>query len=96
MEVTAIVLRATRDLSRHGLAKASWKLKERAKSALTERKDRIIIRHANDAEEVFEGTRNRAEEDTYTLIDCTWYVDFPPRLTCYLLKPTQFRSARVR
>ena len=43
-------------------------------------KDRVIIKHINEAEEVF---ANASVKDGSVLIDCTWYVD--ASLVCQLL-----------
>ena len=92
VEVTAIVLRDTRESTKHGLAKASWKLKEQAKNIL-KKSDRVIIEHANGAEETFEKERNQSEGDV--VIGCAWCVGSLPRSICRLLKPTQFYSTRA-
>ena len=93
VEVTSFVLRDMRELSKRGLAKASWKLKERAKGVLKEQRDRVIIKHANGAEETFEKERNRSEEDV--VIGCAWCVNSLPRSIYCLLKPMQFYSTRA-
>ena len=77
VEVTAVTVRDTRGLSKHGLSKALWKSKERVKGAFAEAKVRVIIKHANESEEVLEQERNRGERNV--VIDCAWCVVSLPR-----------------
>ena len=77
VEVTAVTVRDTRALSKHGLSKAVWKSKERVKGAFAEAKARVIIKHANESEEVLEQERNRGERNV--VIDCAWCVVSLPR-----------------
>ena len=93
MEVLAFVLRDTRESSKHGFAKASWKLKERARNVLKEQSYRVIIRHANGAEEIFEKERNQGGGDV--VIECAWCVDPRPHSIRYPLNSAQFCSARL-
>ena len=82
VEVLAFVLRDMRESSKHGLCKGLWKLKERAKNVFRERSDRVIVRHANDAEETFEKKRNQDGGDL--VFECAWYVDLPPNSICVI------------
>ena len=76
VEVTAVTVRDTRGLSKHGISKALWKSKERVKSVFVEEKVKVIIKHANGAEEVLEKEMNHDEEEV--VINYTWYADSFP------------------
>ena len=76
VEVTAVTVRDTRGLSKHGISKALWKSKERVKSVFAEDKVKVIIKHVNGAEEVLEKETNHDEEEV--VINYTWYAgSFP-------------------
>ena len=71
-KVTAITLRNTRELPKHGLVKALSKSKERVKDIFTRAKVRVIIKHVNGAEEVLEKETNHDEEEV--VINYSWYA----------------------
>ena len=76
VKVTAITLRNTRQLPKHELVKVLSKSKERVKDVFVQAKVRVIIKHANGAEEVLEKETNHDEEEV--VIIYTWYAgSFP-------------------